>query len=161
MNKEYIQNQKGLGIIILIIICIISLYKYYTRPVNIHNLIYNESVASIDVYIVTNGSDNRIEIDLINKEDINQLINILDQYEYSKIPKMYIDGVYPASINDLIDMRIIFSSNRVSHQQLSVDKRNEVSISFGNGKYRDYKIKGNNGLYEELLEWFGTNYLNM
>ena len=159
MNNIDSMKKKEFRIIIFLIITIIFLYKFYTRPINFYSLTYNGNIESIDVYIVTNGSDNMIELDLIKKEDISQFINILNKYEYSKIPKMYINGVYPATSNDLIDIRIIFSSNGVSHQLLSVDERNEVSISFGNGKYRDYKIKGNNGLYEELLEWFSSKFL--
>ncbi|TJX15446.1 hypothetical protein E9840_03365 [Tissierella creatinini] len=158
MNYEIKGKLKRIGILILLIIFIISLYKFYTRPVGLHNLIYNGNIKSIDVYIVFNGSGNRDEIELINKPDINRFINILNKYKYSKIPKEYIGGVYPSSTNDLIDIRIVFNDSKVSHQQISVEKNDVMTVNFGNGKYRDYKAKGNDGLYEELLRWFSTNF---
>ncbi|TJX15441.1 hypothetical protein E9840_03330 [Tissierella creatinini] len=159
MNHGNRGKQNRFGVLIFLIICTVALYKYYTRPVNLHNLIYNGRVRSIDVCVVTNGSDDIYEIEFIKEEDINHFINILNKYKYSKIHKMYIDGVYPASSNDLIDTRIFFSEAKVPHYNISIDDKNEVSISFGNGKYRDYIVKGNNGLYEELLKWVSSNFL--
>lgn len=158
MNYANRGKKKGMGILIFLIISIVSLYKFYIRPVNLDHLIHSGNIKSIDVYIVTNGSDDIYESELTREEDIDHFINILNKYKYSKIPKMYMDGVYPASTNDLVDIRIIFSDGKVSHQNISVDDKNEVSISFGNGKYRDYKVMRNDGLYEELLKWFSTNF---
>jgi len=144
------------GAFILLIICIILLYKLYTIPVGLYGVIDNKDIKSVELYVNFNDfeglEESSIKVD--KKQDIDEFISILNRYKYSKIPRLYIDGVYPASTNDLIGSTISYSGNIISHQLLSVDSSNEVSISYGNGKYRDYRVKGNEGkLFEELLYW--------
>jgi len=165
MSEKFKIKLMELTTYILIIICIFALYKLYSRPVSLNNVINNDSIKSIFVRIIVNDikdyevSDEQ-DIKLDKDEDIDEFISILNKYKYSKIPKFYNDRVFPVNYSDVtIDCVINYDDNKILHQQVQIYSNNEVTMYNKKGKYRDYVVKGNEEkLFKELLMWIDERY---
>ncbi len=165
MSEKFKIKLMELTTFILIIICIFAVYKLYTKPVSLNNVINNSSIKSIFIRMIVNDTkDYEIpdehDIKLDKDEDIDEFINILNKYKYSKIPRFYNDRVFPVNYSDVtIDCVINYDDNKVLHQQVAIDSDNEVTFYNKKGKYRDYVVKGNEKqLFKELLIWIDLRY---
>lgn len=160
MSEKFKIKLMEISTFILFIICIVALYKIYTKPVSLYDVINNGSIKSIFVRIIVNDiNDYEVpdeqDIKLGKNEDIDEFMSILNKYKYSKIPRFYNDRVFPVNNSDVtLDCIINYDDNKILHQQVQVYSDNEVTMYNKNGKYRDYVVKGNEDkLFEELLTW--------
>jgi len=93
MSEKFKIKLMELTTYILIIICIFALYKLYTKPVSLNDVINNGSIKSIFIRIIVNDiKDYEVpdeqDIKLDKDEDIDEFITILNKYKYSKIPRI-------------------------------------------------------------------------
>lgn len=157
-------NKKVIKVIsfMLLIICIVSLCFFLTRPVGLYDIINNRAIKSINVsaYVsgkVTYGLPNKSRFDLDNEQDINAIMSILNRYKYSKILKLNNPGVVPANpTNGVIDIYIFYinADNKLVDQYIFVDTENDVIIRNKNNINIDYKIEGNDKrLFQDLSSW--------
>lgn len=165
MSEKLKVKLMELSTYILIIICIVALYKFYTKPVSLNNVINNGSIKSIFIRMIVNDiKDYEVpdeqDIKLCKNEDIDKFMSILNKYKYSKIPRFYNDRVFPVNNSDVtLDCIINYDDNKILHQQAAIDSDNEVTFYNKKGKYRDYVVKGNEDkLFEELLTWIKETY---
>lgn len=152
---------------IILIVCILSLYLIWIKPVGLYDVINSGSVRSVFISVIFNDLQedevnkvpNHYNITL-EKEDFDEYMKILNKYEYSKIPIYYFDMLRPTKFGGrMIDCTINYNDENVLHK-VTIYSDNEVRFYNKNGVYRNYTVFGNKeNLFEELLIWLNERYI--
>lgn len=143
----------------LAIICLVSLYFYLTRPLDLKNIMNKNNIKEINISTDTFKTDYKLpnELRLNNEKDINEVLNILGKYKYSRVMKVYNPRAVPANpTNGVIHIFMTYSNtdNKLVQQYFFVDSENDVAIRNKNRINIDYKISGNDEkLFENLSSW--------
>lgn len=92
---------------------------------------------------------------LSNKQQIDQIIDILNKYKYTKIFKLYLSNTVPAFPSDgTIHIFIRYSGEEspLKEQYIFVNSENDVVIRNQQRKDIEYKIvKSDQKIFDELL----------
>lgn len=152
---------------LILIFFILSLYLFYTIPVNLYDIINSGSVRSVFVNVIYNDLEedevlkgpNEYSITL-KKEEFDEFMKILNKYEYSKAPKITSYLFIPAKYSyKIIDCTINYDGN-ILHQQVTVYSDDEVIFYNKSGEYRNYLVReSDENLFEELFSWLDERYI--
>jgi HD superfamily phosphohydrolase len=155
-------NKKAIRVIsiVLVAICIILWYFYLTRPVGLYDVINNSAIKRIHILTDTSSRiTNKLpgDLKLENEQDINTIIDILNEYKYSKILKFYNTRIASANpTNGVINIFISYTNadGEFRQQYIFVDTENDVVIRNKNGVNIEYRISGRDKeLFENLSSW--------
>jgi hypothetical protein len=163
------ENKKVIKVssLVFVVICVVSLYFYMTRPVDITDITSIGIIKKIDVNVSLTGTNNyglpsRLKLGFDNEQDINAIMNILNKYKYSKTLKFNNPRVVPANpTNGVIDIYLFYTTadNKKMNQYIFIDTENYVAIRNKSGINIHYKIVGSNkSLFEDLSSWLSENW---
>ncbi|MBB6215044.1 hypothetical protein HNQ80_001133 [Anaerosolibacter carboniphilus] len=159
---------KKIIIVLIIAISIISFYIFFTQPINFNdaaNIGSIEDIEEIRIYAHYRKGSFGSSYDLIidDKNDIDEVINILDNYKYSK--KFSFKNLMPGDSENITGKTYSFmqifithssSKNQIMHQRLTIDSYNTVNIDYTTGRHWESEYntsESDKNIFEGLSDW--------